>query len=61
MFKRETNNHNFRENVVADKKYILRKVDLRFQNPKIIISCKIANYIFLLLNGKVLAQAKVAE
>ena len=36
----ETVNQNFRKNIAADKKCILRKVGLKFQNPKINILCK---------------------
>lgn len=40
------------KNVAADKKYILRKMDLKSQNPKFNISCKIAFYMLLLKNVK---------
>ena len=40
------------KNVAADKKYILRKMDLKSQNPKFNISCKIAFYMFLSKNVK---------
>ena len=45
----ETDNYNFMKNVAADKKYILRQVRLKFQNPKISISCRIAFYIFFVI------------
>ena len=35
--------HNLRKNVAADKKCILRKMDLKCQNPKFSILCKITN------------------
>ena len=38
------------KNVAADKKHILRKMDLKSQNPKFNISCEIAFYMFLLKN-----------
>ena len=28
----QTDDHNFKENVATDKKYILRKIGLKFQN-----------------------------
>ena len=49
MFKMETDNHDFGKNVATDKTFILRKVGLKFQNPKISISCKIAFYIFFVI------------
>ena len=36
----------FRKNVASDKKYILRKMSLNFQNSKCDISCKIEINIF---------------
>ena len=50
MFKMETDNYNFRKNVATDKRYILRKISLKFQNSKSEISCKIAFYIFFVIN-----------
>ena len=35
MFKMQTNNHNATENVATDKKYILRKMGLKLQKPKL--------------------------
>ena len=49
MFKMETDNHNFRINVATEKKYILRKVGLKFQNPKISISCKLSFSVFFVI------------
>ena len=46
MFKMQTDNHNFRKNVAANKRYILTKMNLKFQNSKFDISCKISFYIF---------------
>ena len=47
----QADNHNFRKkNVATDKKYILRKTSLKFQNCKSDISCKIAFYIFFVIN-----------
>ena len=46
MFKMKTDNNNVRQNVATDKKFILRKVSLKFQNSKFDISCKIAFYMF---------------
>ena len=34
MFKMQTGNYNFRKNVATDLKYILRKMSLKFENPK---------------------------
>ena len=42
----QTDNHNFRKKVATDKKYVLKKMSLKFQNFKFDISCKIAFYIF---------------
>ena len=50
MFKMKTDNHNVRKNAATDKKYILRKVSLKFQNSKSDSSYKIAFYIFFILN-----------
>ena len=50
MFKMKTDNRNVRKNVVTDQKYILKKVSLKFQNSKSDISCKIAFYIFFVIN-----------
>ena len=40
----------FRKNVATDKKYILRRMNLKFQNSKSDISCKIEFYIFFFIN-----------
>ena len=48
----QTDNHFFRKQVAKDKKYILGKMDLKFQNPKFSISCKIAFYIFFAIKRK---------
>ena len=50
MFKMQTDNHNFRKNVATDEKYILGKMSLKFQNFKSDISCKLAFYIFFVIN-----------
>ena len=51
-------------NVATNKKYILRKMDLEFQNPKFSISCKITFYIIFAIKCKtfkvILEQTKVA-
>ena len=46
MFKMEIDSHNFRKNLPTDKKYILRKIGLQFQNPQFVNSWKIVFYIF---------------
>ena len=46
----QRDNHNFRKNVATVKKYILRKMSLKFQDFKYDISCKIAFYIFFVIN-----------
>ena len=46
MFKIQTDNHNFRRIVATDKKYILRKMSLKFQKSHSDISCKIAFYTY---------------
>ena len=38
------------KNVATDKKYILRKISLKFQNSKSNISCEIAFYISFAIN-----------
>ena len=50
MFKMKTDNHNVKKNVATDKKFILRKVSLKFQNSKSDISFKIAFYIFFVIH-----------
>ena len=50
MFKMQTDNHNFRKNVAANKRYILTKMNLKFQNSKFDILCKISFYIFFAIN-----------
>ena len=45
----QTDDHNFVKNVAADKKYIVRKMTLKFQNSKSDISCKIAFCIFFVI------------
>ena len=50
MFKMQTDNHNFRKNVAANNRYILKKMNLKFQNSKFDISCKISFYIFFAIN-----------
>ena len=52
MYKMETDHHNFRKNVATDKKYILRKMSLKFQNFKFDFSCKIALHILFVRNWK---------
>ena len=52
MFKMKTDNYNVRKNVATNRKYILRKVSLKFQKSKSDISCKIAFYIFFIINYK---------
>ena len=42
MFLTQTNNHNLRENVATNKKYNLKKLGLKFENPKFNILCKLA-------------------
>ena len=37
------------KNVPTDKKYDLRKMSLKIENPKFSISCKIAFYIFFVI------------
>ena len=54
MFKMQTDNLNSRKNVATDKKNILKKMSLKFQNSKSDISCKIAFDIFLVINWNVL-------
>ena len=49
MFKMQTDNHNSTENVTTDKKYILRNMGLKFQKPKLNITCKIAFSIFFVI------------
>ena len=44
MSKTQTDNHIYRKNVATDKKYILRKISLNFQNSKSNISFVL--YIF---------------
>ena len=39
MFKMQTDNHIFTKNVATDKKCILRKMSLKFQNSKSYIFC----------------------
>ena len=46
----QTDNHNFRINVATDKKYILRKISMKFQNSKFGIWYKIAFYIVFVIN-----------
>ena len=48
MYKQITNY--FRKNVTTDKKYILRKMSLNFQNSKSDISYKIKFYIHFVIN-----------
>ena len=36
----QTDNYNFRKNVATNEKYILRKMDLKFQSPKFNIYAK---------------------
>ena len=50
MFKTQTENHIFRKNVATDKKYIVRKISLKFQNSKSDISFKIALCMFFVIN-----------
>ena len=38
----QTDNHKLRKNVATDKMHILRKMSLKFQNPKFNILCKMA-------------------
>ena len=71
MFKIQTDNHNFRKKDATDKKYILRKMGLKFQNPKFSISYIIALYIFFFIkmgnllnydvNKTIVEQAKMSE
>ena len=49
MSKTQTDNPIFRENVATDKKYILRKISLKFQNSESNISFKIAFCKYFLL------------
>ena len=49
MVKMQTDNHNSKKNVTTDKKHILRKPSLKFQNPKFSFSCRIALYIFFVI------------
>ena len=44
----QTDNHNFRKNVATTEKCILRKMGLKFGNPKLNISCKKALYILFI-------------
>ena len=46
----KTDNHNVKKNVATDKKFILRKVSLKFQNSKSDISFKVAFYIFFVVH-----------
>ena len=46
MFKMQADNHNYRENIATDQKYVLRKMGLKFENSKFNNSCKIAFYMF---------------
>ena len=50
MSKMQTDNHNFRKNVITEKGNILGKMSLKFLNCKSDISCKIAFYIFFATN-----------
>ena len=43
----QTGNYNFRKNVATDLKYILRKMSLKFENPKSYISVKIASVLYI--------------
>lgn len=45
MFKNQIDNHEFTENVVANKKYLLRNMALNFQNHEFNTLCKIAFYL----------------
>ena len=51
MNKIQTDNNNFRKNVATYKKYILRKMGLKFQNSKYNMSYKIAFYIFFVIKS----------
>ena len=50
MFKMQTYNHNFRKNVATDKKSIVEKISLKFQNSYFDTSWKIVFYIYFLTN-----------
>ena len=51
MFKMQTDfDHNFRKNIAADEKYILRKMGFKFRNSKFNISCIIVLDTFLSQN-----------
>ena len=52
MFKIKQITNYFRKNVATDKKYILRKMSLKFQNFKFDFSCKIALHILFVRNWK---------
>ena len=41
MFKMQIDQNNFRKNITTNKKHVLRKMSLKFQNPNFNISCKI--------------------
>ena len=45
----KTDNHNLRENISTNEKYIVRKMGLKFQNPEFNILRKIACYTFFFL------------
>ena len=55
MFKMQTDNHIFRKNVATDRNYILRKMNLKFQNSKFSISRRIAFYIFFVVKCETFA------
>ena len=44
----QTDNHSFTKNFATNKKYILRKMGLKIQNPKFSFSCKIAFMFFVM-------------
>ena len=46
----QTDDQLFQKNVATDKKYILRKMSLKFKDSKSDISCKIKFYIFFIIN-----------
>ena len=55
MSKTQTDNHIFRKSIATDKKYILRKINLNFQNSTSNMSFKIDFYIFFVINWNSLA------
>ena len=52
MLKMQKNNYHYRRNVATDKKYVLKKISLKFQNPKYSISCKMVFHLFFVIKCK---------